>query len=373
MANAEGSNEDKVFITEMEGELAKLKGRLQDQVKDQLAADGNLQALATKFEDKQAKLEEQVKNLKQSGQTITSNVRKKLRGDLDLLEQGVTTLGERLESATDAEWPPPTVGAWLVFICGIVLLGFVFMCYVNLHTDRPLRVFLKGISVQDRVDLATKMSTIKTRAQELSALPAPAQGQEAETAATVLTLQAAMLDDLEAANAQFKKAAFSPAMLDSFNEHYQKIRTELTAKTPDDKVILEHVDQVVEHILKEEEPFFWETGAGRYVEVLFGSFFGIMTFALYNWWKFMRRPVRAYYLAWHVAKIILSLVASVIIVAVLSQVNFATPTSLKDQTAIGLGTASMDIVVAFSMLSGYFSHLVVDYLEAYATRIFKLA
>jgi hypothetical protein len=372
-ANAGASTDNQVFIAEVEKELEGLKQQFKDKVMDQLADGGNLKALVTQFEGGQQRIEAQISQLKGQSQPIGPTVRKKLYADLIFLQQRVRILGERLEDALEAEWPPPTRFAWAVFVVGVALLVGVFLCYVNLHADRPLRVFLKGIPVENRVDLATKASAIKTRALVLAALPKPVEGQNVEASEIISPLRVAMSADLEAAHTTFNGAGFSEPAQAIFEEHYQKIKEELEATTPSGKLIVDHVDQILEHVLKAEEPFFWEIGAGRYVEVLFASFFGIMAFSLLNWWKHMRRPLREYWLAWHVAKIILSLVASVIIVAILSQVNFTTPTSLRDQTAVGLGTASMDFVVAFSMLAGYFSHLVVDYLEAYASRIFKLA
>jgi hypothetical protein len=118
------------------------------------------------------------------------------------------------------------------------------------------------------------------------------------------------------------------------------------------------------------EPYFWDRGAGRYAEVLFASFFGVMVFALYNWWKHMRRPWRSWWLGWYVAKIFLALLVSFAFVVLLSQVNFTTPSSLQSQTAFGLGTAPIEMVIAVSILSGYFGHKALESLERYADRLF---
>jgi hypothetical protein len=136
------------------------------------------------------------------------------------------------------------------------------------------------------------------------------------------------------------------------------------------KAIIIYTDQISRTIRDLKKPYFWDQGPGRYAEVLFASFFGVMVFALHNWWKYMRRPSRDWWLGWYVAKIFLALTVSFTFVAILSQVNFTTPSSLQSQTAFGLGTAPIEIVIAVSVLTGYFGHKALDSLEKYADRLF---
>lgn len=152
--------------------------------------------------------------------------------------------------------------------------------------------------------------------------------------------------------------------------HLEALQKGITEDAIEPRVLAIYSEELSFAIETADDDYFWETGAGRYAEVLFGAFFGVMVFALYNWWKFMPKPGRPRWAAWLVAKIFLALMSSFVFVVLLSQISFTTPTSLTTGGAIGLGTAPIEMVIAVAILAGFFGHKAIGGLDAYTGRLF---
>ncbi|GAB4506263.1 MAG: hypothetical protein Kow00123_04010 [Anaerolineales bacterium] len=287
----------------------------------------------------------------QPDQPLEAAVKRDIQSDLTTLKRRVSRVNDGIQFAVDPQ--PPRLGAWLWFLSELVLIVLVAWLYVDIHSGRPLQAFLKSVSPAARVELALQ-------AAELKAL-ATAQPADLEA----LTKGVAALD------AAFAKAGFPPDDARVFADAVERIREELARKDKaNGEVVAVYLDRIVEDVLKSEEGFFWDRGVGRYVEVLFAIFFGVMAFALYNTWEYMRHPGRSWWVAWHVAKAFMALVLGFVTIVILSQVNFATPSSLEKQTALGLGTAPIELVMAVSALAGYFSHRMLGFLDRYADKVF---
>jgi len=284
-------------------------------------------------------------------QPLEAATKRKIQSDLATLKRRVSRVNDGIQFAVDPQ--PPRLGAWVWFLSELVLIVLVAWLYVDIHSGRPLRAFLKSVSPAARVELALQ-------AAELKAL---ATAQPADLGALTKGISA-----LEAA---FARAGFAPDDERIFADAVERMRMELARKeAANGGVVAVHLDRIVEDVLKSEEGFFWDRGVGRYVEVLFAIFFGVMAFALYNTWEYMRHPGRSWWVAWHVAKAFMALVLGFVTIVILSQVNFATPSSLEKQTALGLGTAPIELVMAVSALAGYFSHRMLGFLDRYADRVF---
>ncbi|MDH7490324.1 MAG: hypothetical protein QHH80_12565 [Anaerolineae bacterium] len=287
----------------------------------------------------------------QPDQPLDAALKRDIQSDLATLKRRVSRVNDGIQFAVDPQ--PPRLGAWVWFLSELVLIVLVAWLYVDIHSGRPLRAFLKGISPAARVELALQTAELKALA---TAQPADLEA---------LTKGVAALD------AAFAKAGFPPDDVRVFADAVERIREELARKDKaNGEVVAVYLDRIVEDVLKSEEGFFWDRGVGRYVEVLFAIFFGVMAFALYNTWEYMRHPGRSWWVAWHVAKAFMALVLGFVTIVILSQVNFATPASLEKQTALGLGTAPIELVMAVSALAGYFSHRMLGFLDRYADKVF---
>ncbi|MBC7258401.1 MAG: hypothetical protein H5T65_04065 [Chloroflexi bacterium] len=284
-------------------------------------------------------------------QPLETAAKRKIQGDLATLKRRVSRVNDGIQFAVDPQ--PPKAGAWVWFLAELVLIVLVAYLYVDVHQGRPLRAFLRGVSPAARVELAIQTA-------ELKAL-ATAQPTDLE----------ALVKGVSALEAAFARAGFAPDDAKIFADAVERMRAELARKDKaNGEVVGVYLDRIVEDVLKGEEGFFWDRGVGRYVEVLFAIFFGVMAFALYNTWEYMRHPGRSWWVAWHVAKAFMALVLGFVTIVILSQVNFATPASLEKQTALGLGTAPIELVMAVSALAGYFSHRMLGFLDRYADKVF---
>jgi hypothetical protein len=363
------AQKDEEFIKEIEGDFKRLSELFEGKVKKRLTPDSPLLQEVNDLDKTQGGIKDKIEGLKQRTEPIESETKEELIDKINKFERDIAPIKEGLDVALRLELPSPSLRAWIWFAVEILMVIAAVVLYLNMHADRPVQAFLQGIKPEHRVELAAKVSAIETRALLLDHLREGATGEDE----VMQSLKAAMSANLEEANMTFKAAGFSPSNQAIFQKNYDKIKAELEADTPIGKVIVVYLDQIYEDVLKQEEPFFWDRGLGRYIEVLFASFFGAMGFTLYNWWEHMRKPFRGWWVAWHLAKIFLALVFSFSFIAILSQVNFATPESLETQTALGLGTAPIELVIAVSILSGYFSHRTLSFLDKYANRIFGLA
>jgi len=284
-------------------------------------------------------------------QPLETSAKRKIQGDLSTLKRRVSRVNDGIQFAVDPQ--PPKAGAWAWFLAELALIVLVAYLYVDVHQGRPLRAFLRGVSPAARVELAIQTA-------ELKAL-ATAQPTDLE----------ALAKGISALESAFARAGFPPDDAKVFADAVERMRAELARKDKaNGEVVGVYLDRIVEDVLKGEEGFFWDRGVGRYVEVLFAIFFGVMAFALYNTWEYMRHPGRSWWVAWHVAKAFMALVLGFVTIVILSQVNFATPASLEKQTALGLGTAPIELVMAVSALAGYFSHRMLGFLDRYADKVF---
>lgn len=284
-------------------------------------------------------------------QPLEAAVKRGIQGDLTTLKRRVSRVNDGIQFAVDPQ--PPRAGAWIWFLAELVLIVLVAWLYVDVHRGRPLRTFLRSVRPAVRVELAIQAADLKALAL--------AQPPDLET----------LGKGVSALEAAFGKAGFAPDDERIFADAVGRIRVELARReAANGGVVAVHLDRIVEDVLKGEEGFFWDRGVGRYVEVLFAIFFGVMAFALYNTWEYMRHPGRAWWVAWHVAKAFMALVLGFVTIVILSQVNFATPSSLENQTALGLGTAPIELVMAVSALAGYFSHRMLGFLDRYADKVF---
>lgn len=287
----------------------------------------------------------------QPDQPLEAEVKRDIQGDLATLRRRVSRVNDGIQFAVDPQ--PPRLGAWIWFLSELALIVLVAYLYVTVHEGRPLRAFLKGVSPAARVELTLQVAELKAVA---TAQPADLE---------------ALGKGIAALEATFAKAGFAPDDERIFADAVERMRAELARKDQaNGGVVAVYLDRIVEDVLKGEEGFFWDRGVGRYVEVLFAIFFGVMAFALYNTWEYMRHPGRAWWVAWHVAKAFMALVLGFVTIVILSQVNFATPASLEKQTALGLGTAPIELVMAVAALAGYFSHRMLGFLDRYADKVF---
>lgn len=337
------------FVQDMRQKAQKASANLEALQKD-LAPDSELHRFAAGLQALRDEVEQELDAIPPD-QPVEPSQKKAIRGKVAALTRRTSRAREGIEYAVDPR--PPKVGAWIWFGVELLMIVLVAWLYVNLHQGRPLHTFLRSVSPASRVEVALQLADLKTRA--LAAEPD-------------LAALGGVLDGVEA---MFDEANFAPEDKKAFGETVARLRTELArGKEMNGEVIGVYVDSIVEDVLKAEESFFWDRGVGRYVEVLFAVFFGVMAFALYNNWQHMRRPGRSWWIAWHIAKIFMALVLGFVTIAILSQVNFATPSSLENQTALGLGLAPIELVMAIAALAGYFSHRMVDFLDRYAEKIF---
>lgn len=337
------------FVQQMRAQVEKASVHL-GRIQAALAQDSQLHRFVATLQASRDRILQDLDELPPD-QPVEASTKRAVRQKVATLARRASRVDEGIEYAVDPR--PPKVGAWIWF--GVELLAVVLVAwlYVNLHQGRPLHVFLRSVPPASRVELALQLADLKTRAV----------AEESDLAAL-----GGVLDGVEAA---FDEANFAPEDERIFDEAVAHIRTELARGSEmNGEVVGVFADRIVDDVLKGEEPFFWDRGVGRYVEVLFAVFFGVMAFALYNNWEHMRRPGRSWWIAWHIAKIFMALVLGFVTIAVLSQVNFATPSSLENQTALGLGLAPIELVIAISVLAGYFSHRMVGFLDRYADRIF---
>ncbi len=343
------ANDVEKFVQDMRERVEKATANLED-VESALAQDSQLQRFVASLRATRDKVAQELDAIPPD-QPLEAERKKSIREMVTTLARRASRVREGIEYAVDPR--PPKVGAWIWFGVELLLIVLVAWLYVNLHQGRPLRVFLKSVSPASRVELTLQLADLKTRA--LAAEP-----------------DLAALDGvLDGMRATFDGAGFAPEDTKVFDEAIGRIRTELArGEEMNGEVVGVYADRIVEDVLKAEEPFFWDRGVGRYVEVLFAVFFGVMAFALYNNWQYMRYPGRSWWVAWHIAKIFMALVLGFVTIAILSQVNFATPSSLENQTALGLGLAPIELVIAISALAGYFSHRMVGFLDRYADKIF---
>lgn len=337
------------FVQGMLQKVEKAKTNI-EQTQRNLAQDSKLQKTVVGLAGDAAALKQELDAI-QPDQPLEAAKKKKLTGDVNVLSRRAARITEGIQFAVDPQ--SPKVGSWIWFIVELLLIVGVAVLYVNLHQERPLRAFLRSVDPAARVELAMQAADLKTAA--LAAQP----NLEALTKA---------VDGIEGT---FAKAGFAPQDKAAFDEAVKRIRAELERKEKmNGEVLGVHVDRIVEDVLKAEESFFWDRGVGRYVEVLFALFFGVMVFALQNTWEYMRHPGRAWWVAWHIVKVVMAVVLGFVTIVILSQVNFATPTSLEDQQALGLGFARIELVIAVSILAGYFGHRMVGFLDKYADKLF---
>ena len=313
------------------------------------------------------------KNIISQNQPIDETQKSKIDEDLKRLEGDAIRLKEGVDFAVDAQ--SPSRFAWIVFLAGIAVLIGGLILYISLHKKRP-SALLRGISDEQRLAAIDTLASIRVRATLLEELLAQESAfKDAEDKKTIASLRGNIQNTLREGVDTLSVITGVSADTGSL---YNELKNEVNPTPPpavglqslNSKAIVIYSNQIGKTIRDLKEPYFWDRGAGRYAEVLFASFFGVMVFALYNWWKHMRRPSRNWWLGWYVAKIFLALMVSFAFVAILSQLNFTTPSSLQSQTAFGLGTAPIEIVIAVSILAGYFGHKALESLESYADRLF---
>jgi len=383
---AEADNE---FIKEIEDNftMASLlfeKASLSATGKDKAgtAVHSPLLEMVTKMRQEQTDLAAQIaelNHLKAQNQPIGESKKKAAEDALKAFKGDARKLKEGLDFVLDAQ--PLSTFAWIVFLAGVVLLMAVFSFYYYLHANRPYLPFTQSMSDEQRLSAVDALASIRTQAlllgELLSRERALQNDQEKAARAILGSLREHIQKSLQEPVDTLKVVAgLSPDIASLYSE--LKNETAPTSANADglgsqnlnDRAIIIYSNQISKAIRELKGPFFWDRGSGRYAEVLFASFFGVMVFALYNWWKHMQRPSRGWWLGWYVAKVFLALMVSFAFVAILSQVNFTTPSSLQSQTAFGLGTAPIEIVIAVSMLTGYFGHKALDALEKYADRLF---
>jgi len=318
---------------------------------------------------------ESIKNIQNQNLPIDKDRRRKIDSDLKTFENKVVTMQDGLEFALDTRSPSPFV--WVVFFTGTAVLIGVLIYYISLHANRPTSPQLQGISDAQRLQAIDALTALRVQAaflEELSARESAFKNEDDKKAMTSLreNIHKTLRDTADTLKVMTSVSADTGSLYAALQDEISpKNSTAEGTQHLNAKAIMIYSNQLGKTVRELPEPYFWERGAKRYAEVLFASFFGVMAFALYNWWKQMRRPARGWWFGWYVAKIFLALMVSFIFVAILSQVNFTTPTSLQSQTAFGLGTAPMEIVIAVSMLAGYFGHKALDALEGYAERLFS--
>lgn len=337
------------FIEETRQALEKVSAKLRN-IRGVLGQGSALDRAVTSMETSRDDLLKRLDALAPD-QPLDGAVKRGIQNDLTTLKRRVSRVNDGLQFAVDPQ--PPRAGAWVWFLTELALIVLVAWLYVDVHQGRPLRAFLKGVKPAARVELAVQTTELK--------MLATAQPLD----------QDALAKGVAALEAAFARAGFAPDDAQVFAGSAERIRAELARKDKaNGEVVAVYLDRIVEDVLKGEEGFFWDRGVGRYVEVLFAIFFGVMAFALYNTWEYMRHPGRAWWVAWHVAKAFIALVLGFVAIVILSQVNFATPASLEKQTALGLGTAPIELVMAVAALAGYFSHRVLGFLDRYADKVF---
>ncbi len=337
------------FVEDSRKALEKISAKL-DNIRGALGQGSGLEKMVTSLEASRDSLIKRLDAIAPD-QPLEAAVKRDIQSDLATLKRRVSRVNDGIQFAVDPQ--PPRAGAWIWFLAELALIVLVAWLYVDVHRGRPLRAFLKSVSPAARVELALQTAELKALATaETPDLEALAKG-------------------VSALEAGFAKAGFAPDDERIFADAVARIQAELARKeAANGGVVAVHLDRIVEDVLKGEEGFFWDRGVGRYVEVLFAIFFGVMAFALYNTWEYMRHPGRAWWVAWHVAKAFMALVLGFVAIVILSQVNFATPSSLENQTALGLGTAPIELVIAVSALAGYFSHRMLGFLDRYADKVF---
>ncbi len=337
------------FVQQMRTQVEKASGHLGD-IQSALAQDSELHRFVAGLQASRKRILQELEALPLD-QPVEASKKRDVRQKVAALTRRAARVDEGIEFAVDPR--PPKVTAWIWFGVELLAVVLVALFYVNLHQGRPLRVFLRSVPPASRVELALQLADLKTLAV----------AEKPDLAAL-----GGVLDGVEAG---FEEANFAPEDKTVFDESVAHIRTELSrGDEMNGEVVGVYADRIVNAVLKAEDPFFWDRGVGRYVEVLFAVFFGVMAFALYNNWQYMRSPGRSWWIAWHIAKIFMALVLGFVTIAILSQVNFATPSSLEKQTALGLGLAPIELVIAISALAGYFSSRMVGFLDRYADRVF---
>ena len=337
------------FVQETRVALGRVSSRLKG-IQNALADESRLKKEVAGFERSRDALAKRLDEIPPD-QPLDGALKREIQVDLAGLKRRVSRVSDGVQFAVDPQ--PPRLGSWAWFIVELLLIVGVAWFYLSLHDGRPLRVFLRGVSPEARVELALQAADLKASAI--------AETPDAD----------ALAKSVAAFEAAFDKAGFAPDDKAVFGDTAARIRAEIARNEKmNGEVIGVHVDRIVEDVLKAEEPFFWDRGVGRYVEVLFAIFFGVMAFALYNTWEYMRHPGRSWWVAWHIAKVFMALVLGFVTIVILSQVNFATPSSLENQMALGLGTAPIELVLAVSALAGYFSHRMLGFLDRYANKMF---
>jgi hypothetical protein len=380
---------DEEFIKKMEDDFGKASSKFEKAFilatgkdKTGTAVDSPFLEMIAKTGKQQTDLATQIadlKNLQVQNQPIGETKKKAIDDVLKTFDGDATKLREGLDFAMDAR--PPSTFAWSVFVAGVGVLIAMFFFYYYLHANGLYSPPTQSMSDTERLSAVDALASIRTQATFLGELlsrgSALQKDEEKVAKATLNSLREHVQKTLQEPVDTLKVVVgLSP----DTGGLYSELKNETTPKSAsadglgsqnlNSKAIIIYSNQISKTIRDLKEPYFWERGSGRYAEVLFGSFFGAMVFALYNWWKHMRRPARAWWLGWGIAKIFLALMVSFTLVAILSQVNFTTPSGLQSQTAFGLGTAPIEIVIAVSILAGYFGHKALDSLENYADRLF---
>lgn len=343
------SEEVSKFIQQSQATLETISARLGG-IQVRLDDGSSLRKQVAGFATTRDALAKKVADL-QPDQPLDAGIKRDIQIDLTKLKRQVSRVNEGIQFAVDPQ--PPRLGSWIWFAAEVLIIVGMAWLYLHLHEGRPLRVFLKGVTPEARVELALQAAELKNSAV----------AEEPDTGA--------LAKSVTAFEAAFEKAGFAPDDEKAFGDVVGRIQAELArGDEMNGEVIGVHVDRIVDDVLKAEEPFFWARGVGRYIEVLFALFFGVMTFALYNTWEYMRHPGRSWWVAWHIAKVFMALVLGFVTIVILSQVNFVTPSSLENQTALGLGLAPIELLIAVSALTGYFSHRMLGFLDRYANKVF---
>lgn len=380
---------DEEFFKKTEDDFAKASSKFEKAFilatgkdKTDAAVDSPFLEMIAKAEKRRTDLATQIadlKNLQGQNQPIGEARKEAINEVLKTFEGDATKLREGLDFAMEAR--PPSTFAWSVFFAGVGVLMAMFFFYYYLHANRLYAPLTRSMSDPEHLSAVDALASIRTQVTflgELRSRESAFQKDEEKAAKATLNslrehVQKTLQDHMDTLKVVVGLSPDTGGLYsDLKNETMPKSTSAdgVGSQNLNSKAIIIYSNQIGKTIRDLKEPYFWERGSGRYAEVLFGSFFGAMVFALYNWWKFMRTPDRVWWLGWAIAKIFLALMVSFSLVAILSQVNFTTPSSLQSQTAFGLGTAPIEIVIAVSILAGYSGHKVLDSLETYADRLF---
>lgn len=342
------ATDDEKFVQQMREQLEKASEKI-EKAQKALAENSSLRRFLSGLATTRDNLAKELDAIPPD-EALDAAAKQRIRSQVSTLRSRASRVEEGTTFAEDPR--PPKLGAWIWFAVEFLAVVLVAWLYVSLHAGRPLKSTLEGVSPAIRVELAVEAADMKQLAS----------ADEPDRAAL-----SGVLGQMETTLAE---AQFAPGDRSALTEVIDGMRTALTASGDvNGGVVSLYADNMIE-TLKTEESFFWEHGVGRYAEVLFAVFFGVMAFALYNNWEYMRHPGRAWWIAWHIAKGLMALVLGFVTIVILSQVNFTTPGSIEDQTALGLGFAPIELVIAISALAGYFSHRMVGFLDRYADRIF---